>query len=150
MTVDFVMKKAPSMRIANHRWTGPWNDREIQKRFESVDQWAKDHGLKTGRWVFRELHERTWDVGIEVRGKARSQGRVKVQTLPAATVASVQFDPDVVSPRVVYHGITDWLRWRRKEKEIRSAGAYREIYVGNPWREKRAWAKTEIQVVVRK
>jgi len=150
MTVDFVLKRAPSYRIANLRWTGPWSDREIKKRFESVEKWAKQQGLRTGRWVFREPSERVWDAGIEVRGKARSQGRVKLQTLPASLVASVQFDPDVVSPRVVYHGITDWLRSRRKEKEIRSVGAYRELYDGNPWRDKRAWSRTEVQVVVRR
>ncbi len=150
MTVDFVLKKAPSYRIANLRWTGPWSDREIRKRFELVEKWARERGLRTGRWIFREPKARVWDAGIEVRGKARSQGRVKLQTLPASWVASVEFDPDVVSPRVVYHGVTDWLRWRRKEKAIRSAGAYRELYLGNPWRDRRAWSKTEIQVVVRK
>jgi len=150
MTVDFVLKKAPSYRIANVRWTGPWSDREIRKRFESVETWAKAHGLRTGRWIFREPADRVWDAGIEVRGAARSEGRVKVQTLPATMVASVRFDPDVVSPRVVYHGVTDWLRSLRREKEIRSAGAYRELYDGNPWREKRSWANTEIQVVVRR
>lgn len=150
MTVDFVLKKAPSYRIAHLRWTGPWSDRELRKRFELVEKWAKEHGLRTGRWIFREPGERVWDVGIEVRGKARSQGRVRIQTLPAATVASILFDPEVVSPRVVYHGVTDWLRWQRKEKAIRSAGAYRELYEGNPWRVKRAWSRTEIQVVVRK
>jgi hypothetical protein len=59
------------------------------------------------------------------------------------------FDPEVVSPRVVYHGMTDWLRWRRKEREVRSIGQYREVYPGDPWRDKNAYARTEIQVVVR-
>jgi effector-binding domain-containing protein len=150
MTVDFALKRAPKLRIANVRWKGPWNDRVIQQHFETVEKWARSRGLKTGRWVFREPDARTWDAGIEVRGRAKSDWRVKLRTLPAASVASVEFDPDVVSPRVIYHGVTDWLRSQRKEKVIRSAGAYREIYNGNPWRDKRAWSKTEIQVVVRK
>jgi hypothetical protein len=50
---------------------------------------------------------------------------------------------------VVYHGVTDWLRWRRKEKEIKGVGAYREVYQGNPWSDRKAWSHTEIQVVVR-
>jgi hypothetical protein len=61
----------------------------------------------------------------------------------------VRFDPTVVSPRVVYHGLSDWLRWQRKEKKIRSVVSYREIYEGNPWKDKRAWSRTEVQFVVR-
>ncbi len=150
MTVDFVLKKMPRLRVASIKWKSPYSDARIQKRFEEVEKWARAHGLTTGRWVFREPAEHVFDTGIEVRGKARSQGRVKVQTLPAATVASVVFDPNVVAPRVVYHGLADWLRWQRKSKEIRSVGAYREIYSGNPWRDKNAWSRTEIQYVVRK
>jgi effector-binding domain-containing protein len=150
MTVDFVLKKMPSLRVAAIRWKGPYNELRIKKRFEEVEKWAKARGLKTGRWVFREPAERVFDTAIEVRGPARSQGRVKVQTLPAATVASVLYDPNVVAPRVIYHGLADWLRWRRRDKEIRSVGAYREIYSGNPWRDARAWSRTEIQYVVRK
>lgn len=150
MTVDFVLKKTPSLRVATIRWKGKYDERQIQKRFEEVEKWAQAKGLKTGRWVFREPDSRVWDTGIEVKGTARSEGRVKVRTLPAGTVACVCFDPDVVSPRVVYHGLTDWLRWRRKEKEIRSVVSYREIYEGNPWKDKRAWSRTEVQFVVRK
>jgi effector-binding domain-containing protein len=150
MTVDFVLKKTPSLHVAAIRWTGPYSDRQIQRRFEEVEKWARARGLRTGRWVFREPGSRVWDTAIEVRGKARSEGRVKVRTLPAATVASVRFDPNVVSPRVVYHGLSDWLRWQRKEKEIRSVVSYREVYEGNPWKDKRAWSRTEVQFVVRK
>ncbi|MGA8709715.1 MAG: GyrI-like domain-containing protein [Thermoplasmata archaeon] len=150
MAVDFVLKKTPSIRLAAIRWKGPYNERKIQQQFEAVEKWARARGLRTGRWVFREPDSRVWDTGIEVRGKAHSEGRVKVRTLPAGHVASVLFDPEVVSPRVVYHGLSDWLRWRRKEKEIRSVVSYREVYPGNPWKDKRAWSRTEVQFVVRK
>lgn len=150
MTVDFALKKTPSLRVAAIRWTGPYSDHEIRKRFEKVEKWAQARGLRTGRWVFREPGSRTWDVAIEVRGKAHSEGRIRVRTLPAGTVASVRFNPEVVSPRVIYHGLSDWLRWQRKEKTIRSVVSYREIYEGNPWKDARAWANTEVQFVVRK
>jgi effector-binding domain-containing protein len=149
MTVDFELKKAPSFRVAAIRWTGRYSEREIQKRFEEVERWARSQGLRTGRWIFREPASRVWDTAIEVKGKARSSGRVKVRTLPAGHVASVRFDPNVVSPRVVYHGLADWLRWRRKDKEIRSVLSYREVYEGNPWRDPHAWAHTEVQYLVR-
>ena len=60
------------------------------------------------------------------------------------------FDPEVVEPRVVYHGLSDFLRWRKKSGEIRSVGDYREVYQGDPWKDRRAYAHTEVQYVVRK
>ena len=150
MTVDFVLKKAPSLRVASIRWTGPYREAEIRRRFAEVRSWVVARGLRPGRWVFREPGERQWEVGIEVAARARSAGRVKVRTLPATRVATVTFDPEVVSPRVVYHGLSDWLRWRRKEKKIRSVVSTREIYPGDPWKDARAWSRTEVQFVVRR
>jgi effector-binding domain-containing protein len=149
MTVDFVFKKAPSLRVATIRWSGPYSEAGIRRRFAEVEKWAIARKLRPGRWVFREPGARRWEVGIEVPARAGSQGRVKVRVLPAARVASVTFDPEVVSPRVVYHGLSDWLRWQRKEKKIRSVLSTREIYPGDPWKDARAWSKTEVQFVVR-
>ncbi len=150
MTIDFGWAKVPKLRVAAIAWKGPWKETTIRAQFEKVDRWAKSQGLRTGRWIFREPGERRWEVAIELRGPAKSSGPVRVRTLPAATVARVQFDPDEVSPRVVYHGLSDWLRWRRKEHEIRSVVSTREVYLGNPWRDAKVWARTEVQFVVRK
>ncbi len=149
MTVDFVFKKAPKFRLITARWTGPWNEKRIQKEFEALAKWAAAHKIRTARWVFMEPGDRQWLVGLEVPASVTGDRTVKVRSFPAARVAQVQFDPDIVSARVIYHGVTDWLRWRKKDKEIRSVGVYREVYPGNPWRDKSAWAKTTIQVVVR-
>lgn len=149
MTVDFQFKKAPSLHVASIRWTGPYSEATIRRRFGDVVKWAAARRLRTGRWVFREPGERAWEVGVEVHGPARSEGRVKVRTIPPARVASVTFDPEVVSPRVIYHGLSDWLRWQRKEKKIRSVVSSREIYPGDPWKNARAWSRTEVQFVVR-
>lgn len=149
MTVDFVFKKAPKFRAITAAWKGPWNEKRIQKEFEALDAWAKKNKVRTGRWVFMEPGDRQWLVGLEVPAATKGDGSVRVRSFPASRVAQVQFDPDVVSARVVYHGVTDWLRWRKKEKEIRSVGMYREVYPGNPWRDKKAWTQLTIQVVVR-
>jgi len=143
------MKRSPALRVAAIRWKGPYSEATIRRQFAQVEKWARTHRIRTGRWVFREPGSRVWDVAIEVRGAARSEGRVKVQTLRACTVASVVFDPEVVSPRVVYHGLSDWLRWRRKEKKVRSILSTRELYPGDPWKNAQAWARTEVQFVVR-
>lgn len=150
MTVDFEFKKSPRRRLMTRTWTGPWSDKRIRTEFERVAKWAKDHRIQTGKWVFTEPRERQWRVGVEVKGKVKSAGTMRLKTLPSGSVASITFDPDVVSPRVVYHGLTDWLRWRKKDQSIRSAGAYREIYGGNPWSDPKAWSKTTVEVVVRK
>ena len=149
MTVDFKFRRAPAYRLATLSWKGPWSDARVRAKFGVIARWARAHGVRTGAWVFFEPGERSFRVGIEVRGKARSDRTVRLRTYPSARVASVVFDPDVISPRVVYHGITDWLRWRKKEHEVRSVGQYREVYVGDPWRNKNAYARTEVQVVVR-
>lgn len=149
MTVDFQFRKAPAYRVASLRWKGPWSEARIRTNFRRIATWAKQHGLRTGAWLFREPGEKEWEVLIEVRGRARSDGPIRVRTLRATRVASVVFDPNAIAPRVVYHGITDWLRSRRKGKAIRRVGSYREVYHGDPWADKKAWAATEIQVEVR-
>jgi DNA gyrase inhibitor GyrI len=149
MTVDFAFKRAPAYRIASIKWKGPWSDAKIHGQFVKVQKWAKAAGLKTGHWVFMEPASRQWEVGIEVKGPAKPRGGIRLRTLPASRVASVTFDPEVVSPAVIYHGVNDWLRWRRKDKKVRSVGAYREVYEGDPWKDAKAAARVNIQVVVR-
>jgi effector-binding domain-containing protein len=150
LVVDFKIKRSPTYRIASITWKGPWNEQRIRAQFSRIDRWAKREGLKTGRWVFREPGTRTWEVGIEVRGAARAEPPIRLRTLPACSVASVVFDPKLVSPAVVYHGVSDWLRWRKRDKTIKSVGSYRELYDRDPWRHAEAWAHTEVQVVVRR
>lgn len=150
MTVDFGWKKVKGFRAITRSWTGTWNDRRIRSEFERLAKWASSEGLKTGRWVFLEPGDKQWLVGIEVKGKVTTGEGVRARTFPDAWVAQVTFDPEVVSARVVYHGVNDWLRWRKKDKEIRSIGQYREVYDGDPWTDRKALKNTTIQVVVRK
>ena len=138
------------MRVAAIAWTGPWNEKKIRSQFERVARWAKEEKVRTGRWIFREPGPRRWEVAIELRGRVRGSRGVRTKSYPAVSVARVVFDPDEVSPRVVYHALSDWLRWRKKEKEIRSVVSSREVYSGNPWTDPRAWSRTEVHFIVRK
>jgi hypothetical protein len=150
MVVDFDLKRARALHLATVTWTAPWSDKRTRSEFERLARWLADRKIKGGRWVFEsDGSDRRFTAGIEVPARVKGDGRVRVRSRPASRIATVTFDPDVVSPRVVYHGISDWLRWRKKEKAIKSFGAYREVYSGNPWTDKKAWAHTEIQVVVR-
>jgi len=124
VTVDFVLKRAPAYRVASVRFTGPYKETRIRSEWEGVARWAKAHGLRTGKWFFSEDGagpRYRFEVAIEVRGKAKSDGKVHLRTFAASPIASVRFDPDVVSARVVYHGLSDWLRWRKKDKTIKRA-----------------------------
>ncbi len=159
MTVDFSMRKTPEYRIATRTLAGRWpGDKALGAEFQAIVAWAKKHGVKTGKWFFREFGEDEtpeaewkWEMGIEVKGPGVKGGDgVTLKTLPATTVAAVTFDPDAVSPRVIYHGMADWLRAREKAGEYKEAGPYREVYLGDPWGSKRAWSSTQIQVPVRR
>lgn len=150
MAVDFVFKKVPGFRVASIAWKGPWSDRSVHEHFLQVKKWADARKLRTGKWIFREPDERKFETAIEVRGRCRSEGGIRVRNVRPATVASVVFDPEVIEPRVVYHGLYDFLRWRRKAGDIRSIGDYREVYSGDPWKNRAAYARTDVQIVVRK
>lgn len=150
MTVDFAFKDAPGFRAATVAWKGPWNEARIRREFEGLETWLKSRKVRTGAWFFLERGEGAWTVAIEAKGKVKGAGRVRVRTFARSRVAYVQFDPDQVSPRVVYHGLSDWLRWRKKDHSIRSVTRSREVYRANPWKVPAAWAATEVQFLVRK
>ncbi|HYK93303.1 MAG TPA: GyrI-like domain-containing protein [Thermoplasmata archaeon] len=149
MTVDFELKKSPAYRVATFSWKGSWNEGRIRREFEALANWAKTRKVRVGRWIFTERSQRAFTVALELKGRASGDGKVRVRTLPSTRVASVVFDPDAVSPRVVYHGLSDWLRWRKKDGEIRRVVSSREVYGGNPWKDPTAWARTEVQFVVK-
>jgi effector-binding domain-containing protein len=160
MAVDFEIRKAPKLVLATRTIRGPWpGDKGLRDEYGKVMNWAKEKGIKTGKWFFREFDadnaqpsKRRWEVGVEVRSLKSLRGSkgVSMKTLPPCAVAAVTFNPDEVSPRLVYHGINDWLRSRRKAGEYKVAGPYREVYIGNPWSNSQAWAHTQVQVPVKK
>ncbi|MCI4325589.1 MAG: GyrI-like domain-containing protein [Thermoplasmata archaeon] len=148
MTVDFVLAKAPAYRVATLPAKGGWSENVCRPEFAKLLAWAEKNGLQTGKWIFRGLDNDGFQACLEIRGTARASGAVRIRTLPASAVARVRFDPDLVSPRVVYHGLNDWLRWRKKEKEIRAVRSTREIYDGDPWTDTKAWKNTTVEFLV--
>lgn len=149
MTVDFALEKVPEMHVIAHSWAGAWSEVRIRTEFEKLDAWARARRLRTGRWIFMEPGHRRWTVAIEVRGSTRGDRAVRRRTLAATRVAAVTFDPERVAARVIYHGLNDWVKWRRRAREIRAVGPSRELYPGNPWKDPKAWARTQVQFVVR-
>ena len=150
MTVDFEMTRAPSYRVASIVRVGPWKEDNLRSEFEELEHWAERQGIQTGSYIFLERGSRRWEACLEIKGRAKAEGRIRLKILSATPVAKVVFDPDRVSSRIVYHGLSDWTRWRKKYGEIRSVAGPREVYSGNPWKDKQAWAHCEVQFVVRK
>jgi DNA gyrase inhibitor GyrI len=160
MTVDIIIKKEPSYRVISKSYVGPYTGGDMLKEeFREVSGWAKRNGMKPGKWFFYELEDpntpegsRRWEACIEVRGrpKAKLPSDLQLKELPAQLVASVVFDPEQVSTRLVYHGLEGWLQWRTKFEEYEEAGPTREVYLGDPWTDKRAWANVDVQVPIRK
>ncbi|MDV3277448.1 MAG: hypothetical protein LYZ69_03150 [Nitrososphaerales archaeon] len=160
MAVDFVVGRAPRYRVATRTLVGGWpGDRKLQAEFAKIAVWARRLGLKTGSWFFRELDgpdvpskRRKWEVGIEVKGRKALKGEkgMSLKVLPATTAVSITFNPAEVSPELIYCGLEGWVRWRRKEGKYKQGGRYREVYRGNPWKSKRAWARTQVQVPLKR
>jgi DNA gyrase inhibitor GyrI len=148
MVVDFALERSPAFRVASLAYTGPWRENHLQREFTELVAWAREHRIKTGKWVFVARGERRHEACLEVKGKARGQGRIRIRTLPATRVATVTFNPEELSPRVVYHGLNDWLKWRRKEGKIRRVVSTREVYSGDPWKNPAAWKRATVQYVV--
>ncbi|HZY69455.1 MAG TPA: GyrI-like domain-containing protein [Thermoplasmata archaeon] len=152
MTVDFELKKSPAMKVACLAYRGPYKENMLQKEFRQLTQWAKDGKVRTGHWIFSWKGDKRSDACLEIKGTRfppRPEG-VRLATLPATWVARVAFDPEELSPRVVYHGLSDWTRERKKDKTIRAVGSAREVYAGDPWSNKAAWAHCTVEYLVRK
>ena len=147
--MDFAWKSTPRFRVASIVRVGPWVEDNLKPEFDELLRWARGQRLRTGRWIFFERSRHRWEACLEIRGRAQASGRVRLKTLPPARAATVVFDPDRVSSRVVYHGLLDWTRTQRRAGRIRGVSEIREVYPGNPWRDKRAWARCEVQFLVR-
>lgn len=150
MVVDFELRKSAAYRVAAITRIGPWKQDNLRSEFRELTTWAKKQGVRTGQWIFYHKGDHRWEACLEIKGGAQATGRIRLKTLPATYVARCVFDPDAIADRVIYHGLSDWTRWRRRYKEITSVGGSREVYSGDPWSDARAWAHCEVQFLVRK
>jgi effector-binding domain-containing protein len=148
MEPRFSIKTFPSIRVACARWSGPHKDSRIRSEFERVAKWAQVRELRIGRWILLEPGHRLWEVCLELKSPAKGDGRVRVRTLPAATVLSVVFNPEEVDLSALWKTAMNRVRRLRDQGKIARVGMYREVYHGNPWTDAKAWARTNGQVVV--
>ena len=150
MLVDFSFRRSPKYRVATISGKVPWSESSLRAAFRQLKVWARDNRVRTGKWFILSRGRKTWEAGVEIVRPMRGNGAIHVMMLPATMVASITFDPEKISARVIYHGLLDWLKWRRKAKEISSVGYTREIYSDDPWSNRRAWSRATIEYIVRK
>lgn len=153
--VHIKVKVAPSYRVAYLVHIGGYTGQNMWRaEFSQLVKWAKKRKLRTGKWIMyfidewgkRPEQKRRSVACLEIKGKAKPEGKIKIMTLPRQRVASVTFDPDKVSDGLVYHGIEGWLQYH----PYRQAGRSREVYIDSPWTNRRAWANLEVQVPLKK
>ena len=148
--VDFSIKQSRQYRVASIKGKVPWSEATLKAGFRELAKWTKARGIPTGKWLILSRGRVTWEACLEIKRPARGEGKIHVTVLPATMVAAITFDPRQVSPRVIYHGMLDFLKWRRKAKEIRSVGYTREVYDGDPWSSSEAWSRATVEYIVRK
>ena len=153
--VHIKVKVAPSYRVAYLVRIGGYTGQNMWRaEFSQLVKWAKKRKLRTGKWIMYFIDEwgkrpertRRSVACLEIKGKAKPEGKIKIMTLPRQRVASVTFDPDKVSDGLVYHGIEGWLQYHPYKQASRS----REVYIDSPWTSRRAWANLEVQVPLKK
>jgi effector-binding domain-containing protein len=134
---------------------GSYERNMLRSEFSQLVKWANKRKLRTGKWMMyfldepggrRPANKLRSEACLQINANAKSEGKIKVKKLPAQKVASVTFNPDKVSPRLVYSGIYGWLTYAG----FKDTGPGRELYIGNPWRNNRAWANAEVQVPVKR
>lgn len=150
MAIDFLLKRVPRLRVGSIVRIGPWKEENLRTEFGELVRWSSRHGARTGRWVFFERGKGRWEACLEVKDPPPVDGRIRLKTLPSGWAASLTFDPELVSSRIVYHALSDWTRRRRRSGEIAGVTGVREVYPGDPWRDRRAWSACEVQFLVRR
>jgi DNA gyrase inhibitor GyrI len=150
LTVDIQIKRTPSYKVASLERKGSEGSEPLRREFQELEKWAKKSKVKTGRY-FCHFYEAgktpdryRFEACLEIRGNPKPEGKIKVKMLPKLTVARVKFNPEQVSPRLVYNGVYGWLDDNDDYKV--SGGFSREVYFGNPWTNSWAWKRAEIQV----
>jgi DNA gyrase inhibitor GyrI len=150
LTVDIEIRRTPSYKVAWLERIGSGGSEPLRAEFNELEKWAKKLKVRKGKYIFhffeagRTPDRYRFEACLEIKGNPKPEGKIKIKKLPQLTVARVKFNPEEISPRLVYNGIYGWLR---ENDDYKASGGYsREIYVDNPWTSSQAWAQTEIQV----
>ncbi len=155
MIVDFKIKMGRSYNVAYLIHLGGYSGQNMwRSEFRRLEKWAKKSKVRTGKrimyfidkWGEKPNRKRRSVAALEIKGKAKTEGAIRILKLPRQKVVSVRFDPNKVSADLVYHGLESWLESGIYKQVARS----RELYDGNPWTSADAYAHCEVQVPIRR
>jgi DNA gyrase inhibitor GyrI len=155
MAAEIKVKRAPSYKVASMMRVGAYSPNMLRSEFSQLVKWAEKKKLGTGKWILffidepggrRPMNKLRSEACLQIKGRATSDGKIKVKKIKTQKVAYVTFNPNLVSPMLVYSGIYGWLRYAG----YKDAGLSREVYTGNPWTNSRAWANAEVQVPIKR
>jgi effector-binding domain-containing protein len=155
MKVGLKVKVDPGYNVAYMIHYGPYTGQNMwRSEFNQLVKWTKKRKLRTGKWIMyfidkwseKSQKKRRSVAAIEIKGKAKPDGKIQIMRIPRQKVVSVMFDPDKVSEELVYHGLDSWL----ESSSYKQAARSRELYDGNPWTNRRAWANCEVQVPLKR
>jgi len=155
MAAEIKVKRAPTYKVASIMRVGAYKANMLRSEFSQLTKWANKKRLGTGKWILyfidepggrRPMNKLRSEACLQIKGRAVNDGKITVKKLKAQKVAYVTFNPNVVSPMLVYSGIYGWLEYAG----YKEAGLAREVYAGNPWTNTRAWANAEVQVPIKK
>ena len=153
--VDFKVKAARGYNVAYLIHLGGYSGQNMwRSEFSQLERWAKKRKLKAGKrimyfidkWGEKPNMRRRSVAALEIKGKAASEGKIRLMKLPRQKVVSVSFDPGKVSSDLVYHGLDSWLESCNYKQIARS----RELYNDNPWTNAAAYANCEVQVPIKR
>ena len=82
---------------------------EMGEKAETTDG-QMDH-VFLDKWSEKTEKQRRSVACIEIKGKARPEGKIELMKIPRQKVVSVIFDPDKVSADLVYYGLEAWLEY---------------------------------------
>jgi len=156
LKVDFKTKVAPSYNVGYIiRYGGYEGQNTWRSEITQLERWAKRNRLRTGkrimyfidRWGEKPQKKRRSVAALEIKGKAKPEGKIQIMKIPRQKVVSVVFDPGSVSADLVYFGLEGWWEESSTYKQtVRS----REVYSGNPWIDPKAWVNCEVQVPIKR
>ena len=149
---DTSLAQIIELKHATNLLAVPLSEAANQQLFEQFYRPAAQNSIRlptrSRQDLRHQLRRLAYRRGDQVHDPKAQRG-IRFREFPDQLVASVTFDPEKVSPRVVYYGLEGWLEWG-EDREYKSAGTPREVYKGDPWRSARAWANVEVQVPVKK
>ena len=155
MKVDFKVRVTPSYRVGYLiRFGGYDGQNTWRSEIAQLERWAKKNRLDTGKrimyfidkWGEKPQKKRRSVAALEIKGKARPEGKIQIMKIPRQRVVGVVFDPGSVSADLVYLGLEGWL----ESSTYKQTGRSREVYNGNPWTDQKAWANCEVQVPIKR